>query len=345
MIVATDIFMDNFMGLIDDVINQRDALAAQGRSGTPDDYNGVTKEKIEEVLKHIDRATNDMVEAVFALLSTEPSWFKRAASQGLQYRAGATVAHIGAHIGILQRGKSTKLDREGRDYWLKPLWEIGAIEKVYFQSSECIFVQGHPVPKSPNSAYKLADGFVKILESPDKDWKNLADEWIEKDVRRERLRLQATQSAKTSQIVTSAHSQLIEASARVYAARFLKGYEVLYIDDGDGDRITNAQANALSSAGLKIKLNDSMPDVLLWNRNLDSLWVIEAVTSDGEVDIHKKESLTNFAMQNGKVKVGFTTTYQTWKKAAERQSKLKNLANDTYLWILEDPSRNIHIMQ
>lgn len=33
------------------------------------------------------------------------------------------------YIGILQRGGYTKLDREGRDYWLKPLWEIGALEK------------------------------------------------------------------------------------------------------------------------------------------------------------------------------------------------------------------------
>ena len=65
------------------------------------------------------------------------------------------------------------------------------------------------------------------------------------------------------------------------------------------------------------------------NKETDHLWVIEAVTSDGEVDIHKKESLEAFAKRNGKSGVGFTTTYLTWKAAAARQSSQKNLADGT----------------
>ena len=88
-----------------------------------------------------------------------------------------------------------------------------------------------------------------------------------------------------------------------------------------------------------------MPDVLLWNPDTDQLWVIEAVTSDGEVDLHKKNSLVAFTERHHKASIGFTTAYPTWKKAAERQGKLKNLADDTWLWIQEDPSRNIYISQ
>ena len=47
-------------------------------------------------------------------------------------------------------------------------------------------------------------------------------------------------------------------------------------------------------AGLTIALGDSMPDVLLWNKESDSLWVIEAVCSDGEVDQHKVENVRKF---------------------------------------------------
>lgn len=71
--------------------------------------------------------------------------------------------------------------------------------------------------------------------------------------------------------------------------------------------------------------------------------LFEAVTSDGEVDIHKQNSLKEFAKRFGKTGVGFTTTYQTWKKCAERQHLLKNLANDTHVWIEEDPSRSMII--
>jgi hypothetical protein len=101
----------------------------------------------------------------------------------------------------------------------------------------------------------------------------------------------------------------------------------------------------LDAAGFSINITDAMPDVLLWNSLTKTLWVIEAVTSDGEVDTHKVAQMSAFAERHGISNIGFTTTYQTWKKTAERQSKLKNLANNTYLWIQEDPSRNIFLSQ
>lgn len=333
------------LGVVDNAIARRRVSLDAGEPVLPDHYNGVTLAKIRSVLKQIDRCTDSMVEGVFALLSTEPNWFSKAAKNGLQFRHGATTAHVGTHVGILQRGNRDKLDREGRDYWLKPLWEIGAIEKIYFDASSVVFLPGHPVAKSPNSAYRLSQDFIAILEAPEELWQSMAVTWIGEDVMRERLALQAEQAAETNSIIESAHSRLIRASCDVYAPRFLDGYRVIYIDDGDGDRTTDEQRTVLEEAGVGIVLSDSMPDVLLWNPHTNMLWVIEAVTSDGEVDHHKKESLMEFARRYGKAGVGFTTAYPTWKKVAERQAALKNLADDTYLWICEDPSRNIHIQQ
>ena len=83
-----------------------------------------------------------------------------------------------------------------------------------------------------------------------------------------------------------------------------------------------------------------MPDVLLWDRESDYLWVIEAVTSDGEVDQYKVDQMTLLTERHGKAGVGFTTAYWTWKDVATRQGKLKNIAPGTYLWIQEDPSKH-----
>jgi hypothetical protein len=83
-----------------------------------------------------------------------------------------------------------------------------------------------------------------------------------------------------------------------------------------------------------------MPDVLLWNKTTDHLWVIEAVTSDGEVDNHKVAQMSALAKRSGKSGVGFTTAYQTWSAAAKRQGKYKNIAPGTYIWIQEDPSKH-----
>ena len=333
------------MGIEDDAIARRKEAQEKGAKIVPDCYQGVTKQRVSDVLAVIDRCTDNMIDVVFSLLCDEPSWYKKAAKNGYRFCDGASVAHIGTHVGILQRGGNLKLDREGRDYWLKPLWEIGAIEKVYLDSKDGIFRPGHPIAKSSNSAYRLATDFMVILQAPDNQWKELAQGWVQIDMQRERLALQAAQALATANTVESAHSRLIKASYEIYATRFLPGYEVIYIDDGDGDRITSEQQNVLTDAGVTIAIHDSMPDILLLNRKNNSLWVIEAVTSDGEVDIHKIESMRAFALRNGKADIGFTTTYPTWKKAAERQSLLKNLADSSYVWILEDPSRNIQINQ
>ncbi len=333
------------MGIEDDAIARRKEALNKAEQVIPDSYQRVTKSRVSSVLAVIDRCTDNMIDVVYSLLCDEPSWYKKAGRNGYLFCDGASVAHIGTHVGILQRGNNIKLDREGRDYWLKPLWEIGAIEKVYLDSKEVVFKPGHPIAKSSNSAYRLAADFKAILRADENQWQALAEDWMKEDVQRERLALQAAQAQETSNTVESAHSQLIRASHEIYAKRFLPEYEVLYIDDGDGDRITAEQQKALEEAGLSIVSDDSMPDVLLFNPKTQMLWVIEAVTSDGEVDLHKKNSMTAFANRHNKTGVGFTTTYPTWKKAAERQSKLKNLVDDSYMWIQEDPSRNIHIKQ
>lgn len=332
------------MSIEDDMIARRNVAQEVGEQVVPDSYQGVSKQRVHEVLTEIDQSNDNKVDVVYSLLCDEKSWYNKAAKRGLRFCDGASVAHIGTHVGILQRGRNIKLDREGRDYWLKPLWEIGAIEKVYLNPN-VEFSPGHPVAKSANSAYRLAHDFMGILLAPEDKWKALAVTWMDADVTRERLALQAAQAQETANSVETPHSRLIRLSHEVYAPRFLEGYDVVYVDDGDGDRITDKERTTLIAAGLELTIEDSMPDVLLLNRDTNHLWVIEAITSDGEVDIHKKQSLELFAKRNGKSGVGFTTTYLTWKKTAARQSALKNLADDTYLWIQEDPSRNIHIKQ
>jgi hypothetical protein len=327
------------MALEETVTQLRRKALAQRRPPTPKAYQGVTKARIATVLRTIDRYTADRGDTVFALLDDEhDSWFT-ATPQGTKFCDGASTAHIACHVGILQRG-GRKLDREGRDYWLKPLWELGAIEKVFFDSNTKQFIPGHPIPKSSNSSYRLAEDFKAILRAPKKKWRGMLREWIKEDQIRRRLELQARMVEASRSQVDAKHSDLIRAACQYYVPHFLPGYKIIYIDDADGDRVSEPDRDNLYHAGIKIGLEDSMPDVLLWNPKTDRLWVIEAVISDGEVDHHKVANLTVLAKRSGKTGIDFTTVYPTWSAAARRQGKHKNIAPGTYIWIQEDPSKH-----
>jgi hypothetical protein len=321
----------------------RSEITAKKLQRPPNALQGVTKERIAEVLQALDRTSRDQIDAVFALLDDiNPSWFYEAAEKGLKVCHGASTAHIACHVGVLQRNGG-KLDREGRDYWLKPLWEIGALEKIYFDSETADFLPGHPVPKSPNSAYRIAPAFLQILKASDADRKALLAAWASKDAIRARLQVQAELAKATTAKIGTPHQGLITAACEIYVPNFLPGFEVLYIDATDGQRVTAEQEFALKKAGIAIGLADSMPDILLWNQKTDALWVVEAVTSDGEVDAHKVQSLTTLASRSGKKTIGFTTAYATWRDAASRQGKHKNIAPGTYIWIREDGAKQLSV--
>ena len=321
----------------------RSDVATHKLQRPPATLQGVSKDRITEVLQALDRASRDKVDAVFALLDDiNFSFFLEAAEKGLKFSAGASTAHIACHIGVLQRNAG-KLDREGRDYWLKPLWEIDALEKLYFDPETAEFLPGHPVPKSPNSAYRIAPAFVRILQAPDAERKALLEAWSTQDAARARLQVQAELAAGTRAKIGSPHQDLITAAGRVYVPNFLPGFEIIYIDATDGQRVTIEQERALKKAGIVIGLGDSMPDILLWNPETDVLWVVEAVTSDGEVDLHKVQSLTALAARSGKKNIGFTTAYATWKETAARQGKHKNIAAGTQIWIREDGAKQLTV--
>ncbi len=327
------------MALEDRINKLRSDAIAQGIDPTADVYQGVTKNRITDVLREIDRYSVDQCDVVFALLDDlHHSWFTTA-PKGIRFCDGASTAHIACHVGILQRG-GRKLDREGRDYWLKPLWELGAIVKVHFDTKTKQFIPGHPVPKSSNSSYRLADEFKNILTASDKEQKSMLKEWINEDQKRRRLELQAKLVEASRIQVDTKHSDLILACRDYYVPHFHPKYEVIYVDESDGDRVSEPERQNLYRAGISFSLDDAMPDVLLWNSITDHLWVIEAVISDGEVDHHKVDQMTALAERSGKSGVGFTTAYQTWSTAAKRQGKYKNIAPGTYIWIQEDPSKH-----
>ena len=330
------------MGIDDTVRTLRNQRLTAEAEAVPASFQGVTKDKVRQVLRALARETDDMVDVVFALLDDQTPSFYSKVSATHKVCDGASTAHIACHVGILQRG-GNRLDREGRDYWIKPLREPGAIESAHLLSKEGSFVPGWPVAKSSNNCSRLSADFVDILRADDGDWQELLAVWMSEDAQRHRLKLQAEAAAATRRQVDTKHADLIQRCISVLVPEFLENYDLLYVDDSDGDRISAEEEARLAAAGVFLEIGDAMPDVLLVSHAQSSLWVIEAVTSDGEVDRHKIEQLSQLAARSGFADIQFTTAYWTWRAAATRQARHKNLAVGSWLWIAEDPGRHFFV--
>ena len=56
------------MGIEDNAIARRASALELGEQVVPDSYQGVTKQRVTEVLRIIDRNTDNMIDVVYSLL-------------------------------------------------------------------------------------------------------------------------------------------------------------------------------------------------------------------------------------------------------------------------------------
>lgn len=126
----------------------------------PSSIQGITKSQISNFLDRIG-IPQICSGPIFALLDSDfPSVFPN--SIPLRFSDGASTSHLACYIGILGN-RSSKLDREGRDYWIRPLREINAIDLVTYDSRSRSFLDGHTTAKSPHCAYRLSDPFKSFM--------------------------------------------------------------------------------------------------------------------------------------------------------------------------------------
>lgn len=303
-------------------------------------YQNLDIKIIEKLLKKLDRYSDDMLDVIYCLSNNElPNLFSKLNSS-IPISSGASVSHIGAYIGILIRGKN-KLDREGRDYWIKPLVEIGILEPITLTNGT--FVIGHTKAKSPNSSYRLSNEFINLIQTiTDENFDSKVTEWI--NASNERNRLMITVNKNNSTINDNSHKQLIEDSINLYANHYLPNYICIFKDADNGDRITKEERYLLEKYKISFgHLDDVWPDVILYNPNDDSLWFIEAVTSDGEVDKHKLKGFKRICANSSKKFGGCTTTYFTFKRYYERQQSQNNISKNSHVWIKEFPENHIYM--
>ncbi len=325
------------------ISKQQGDIESFGTHEVPDVLQEISFSRVVEAMNLLD-CNNDRIHRVlFSLLdNVRPSWYRAARENGLHFSDGAQQAHISCHIGILQENnpdQRRKIDREHvRDEAIFPLIRLGIIERVFHDSGE--FLSGHLRANSGSNCYRLTQTFIRVLQANAEDLRSKLEEWSGMDNEIQRAIMSADALSASTERIGSPHANLIQDIVEIYVPNFLLGFQVVYIDVGDGTRVTDGDTRCLADAGLGIERGDAFPDVLLWNPETDELWVIEAVVSDGEVDFHKVQRMNSYCERYGKSGVNYTTVYEDWTKCGRRQNRHRNIHPSSYLWIRNDPSKH-----
>ena len=186
--------------------------------------------------------------------------------------------------------------------------------------------EGHGVGNSNNNAYRLDPEFVQLLVVSDDEWPAALRDFVTGD---EQRRLRAVQAWSAD--VPSSHTGLIHAAVEALLGTRLEGFELLLVDVGGQARTASEWLPKLEKYGLHLRREDRWPDAILANPGVCELWVVDAITNDGEVDVERRTAISAWAKRHGWYVGGFVTAYLDWRYAAQRQGRMKNIAVGTYI--------------
>jgi hypothetical protein len=298
--------------------------------------------RIAELLDRLDSYSDLRAACLLGLTDdVTPHPLTSLAAAGLRLSAGATTRQL-FEFAAPRLGK-TRIDRELRDEVWPRLRELGIVQRSYVLTAKEAKSEGklieygvHRRAKSPNNGYALTSEARRLLvETTDSEWPDALEEFIRSDEDR-RLRVLQHEAASAAATAPGDHSKLMRVAVAALRATRLPDYELVFIDDADEERIKDEWREELEPRGLLPDLDSLWPDAILVRDDDRSIWFIDAVTTDGEIDETRRAELDAWAAARGYTAAGYTTAYETWKRAAARQGRMKNVAVGTSVWIAED---------
>lgn len=200
---------------------------------------------------------------------------------------------------------------------------------------------------SPNYRYRITDEFLALLRTREKrNWKNSLNKFknlhpalieIYKS-KRKMQKLPVMINGNEFNLSTGNHNKLQKAIIEEFAPRFAPNSECLYIGDTERKDLYKNDKK-LNKLGFQITVHEKMPDVVLYKKDKEWIYFIEAVTSVGPMD-PKRIMEINAMTQNVKAGKIFITAFlnmDTYKRF------ITKIAWETEIWIASMPDHLIHM--
>ncbi len=144
-------------------------------------------------------------------------------------------------------------------------------------------------------------------------------------------------NGKILKLSSGKHNEVQAAVVEQFLPEFAEGSELLYLGDTETKDLYSDK-KTLAEIGIPIDQHSKLPDVVLFHREKNWLYLIEAVTSHGPVSPKRMLELEELLKKcdAGKIYVTAFPDFTEFKKWS------KEIAWETEIWICEMPSHMIH---
>ena len=133
-------------------------------------------------------------------------------------------------------------------------------------------------------------------------------------------------NGKVLQLSPGKHNEVQAAIIKEFASRFAKGFVLLYLGDTENKDL-HVERELLENIGIPITKHSKLPDVVLFNKDKNWLYLIEAVTSHGPMSPKRIVELEKFlkGCKAGKIYVSAFPDFSEFKKHSKsRITHFKN---------------------
>lgn len=200
---------------------------------------------------------------------------------------------------------------------------------------------------SPNTHYAItAEAYEAIITFGTKDWKDGAGRFKSKvgeltkryvKERKHFLVPVKLSNGKTLKLSPGKHNIVQAAIIQDFAPRFAKGSELLYLGD-TAKKDLYVEDDILKELGIPITQHSKLPDVVLFDRKKNWLYLIEAVTSRGPVSSKRIMELEEL-LKDCKVGRVYVTAFPDFAEFKKHSTKI---AWETEVWVVDFPDHMIH---
>jgi len=122
-----------------------------------------------------------------------------------------------------------------------------------------------------------------------------------------------------------------------FGPRFACGAEVLYIGDTAAKHVV-CNTQELSALNVPITEHDKLPDIILYWREKNWLFLVEAVTSHGPVSPKRHREMEALLTRSATERI-YVTAFPC---ASDFRKYAAEIAWETEVWIAESPDHMIH---